>query len=79
MHQTRPRILLSVTHMLYVNQNCHGVGRCVKDGSFSSSSLSESKWTVLMGNLTIPTNVDAIKHSTDDIFFFQEDTNVHAT
>ena len=23
MHQTRPRILLSVTHMLYVNQVCH--------------------------------------------------------
>ena len=33
MHQTGPRILLSVTHMLYVNQLCHGVGRCVKDGS----------------------------------------------
>jgi len=45
-HQTGPRILLSVTHMLYVNQVCHGVGRCVKDGSCSSSSLSESQWTV---------------------------------
>ena len=32
MHQTGPRILLSLTHMLYVNQVCHGVGRCVKDG-----------------------------------------------
>jgi len=42
MYQTGPRILLSVTHMLYVNQVCHGVGRCVKDGSCSSSSLSES-------------------------------------
>jgi len=42
MYQTRPRILLSVTHMLYVNQVCHGVGRCVKDGRCSSSSLSES-------------------------------------
>ena len=30
MHQTGPRILLSVTHMLYVNQVCHGAGRCVK-------------------------------------------------
>jgi len=39
MHQTGPRILLSVAHMLYVNQLCHGVGRCVKDGSCSSSSL----------------------------------------
>ena len=35
MHQTGPRILLSVTHMLCVNQVCHGVGRCVKDGSCS--------------------------------------------
>ena len=48
MHQTGPRILLSVTRMLYVYQVCHGVGRCVKDGSCSSSSLSESQWTVLM-------------------------------
>jgi len=46
MHQTGPRILLSLTHMLYVNQVCHGVGRCVKDGSCSSSSLSESQRTV---------------------------------
>jgi len=42
MHQIGPRILLSVTHMLYVNQVCHGVGRCVKDASCSSSSLSEN-------------------------------------
>jgi len=32
-------ILLSVTHMLCVNQVCHGVSRCVKDGSCTSSSL----------------------------------------
>jgi len=32
-------ILLSVTYTLYVYQVCHGVGRCVKDGSCSSSSL----------------------------------------
>jgi len=31
MHQTGPRILLSVIHMLYVNQVCYDVGRCVKD------------------------------------------------
>jgi len=61
MHQTEPRILLCVTHMLYVNQVCHGVGRCVKDSSCSLSSLSESQWTILMGYLTISTNVDAIK------------------
>ena len=73
MHQTGPRILLSVTHnMLYVNQVCHDVGRCVKDESCSSSSLSESQWTVLMGYLTISTNVDAIKHITDDNFSFRK-------
>jgi len=72
MHQTGPRILLSVTHMLYVNQICDGVGRCVKDGSCSSSSLSESQQTVLMGYLTISTNVDAIKHITDDSFSFRK-------
>jgi len=32
-------ILLSVTRMLYVYQVYHGVSRCVKDGSCSSSSL----------------------------------------
>ena len=32
-------ILLSVTRTLYVYQVFHGVGRCVKDGSCSSSSL----------------------------------------
>jgi len=50
MHQTGPRILQSVTYMLYINQVCHGVGRCVKDGICSSSSLSESQWTVLIVN-----------------------------
>jgi len=46
MHQTintyleRERsILLSVTRTLCVYQVCHGVGRCVKDESCSSSSL----------------------------------------
>ena len=46
MHQTiktylekEHNILLSVTHTLYVYQVCHGVGRCIKDGSCSSSSL----------------------------------------
>ena len=69
MHQTGPRILLSVTHMLYVNQVRHGVGRYVKHGSYSSSSLSESQWTVLMKYLTIS---DAIKHITDDNFSFRK-------
>ena len=72
MHQTGRRILLSVTHMLYVNRICHGVGRCVKDGSCSSSSLSESQWAVLTGYLSISTNVDAITHITDDNFSFRK-------
>jgi len=74
MHQTGPRILLSVTHMLYVNQVCHGVGRCVKDGSCSSSSLIESQWTVLMGYLTISTNVRCYETHHRRQFFFQEDS-----
>jgi len=81
MHQIGPRILLSVTQMLYVNQVCHGVGRCVKDGSWSSSRLSKSQWTVLMGYLTISTNVDTIKHITDDHFSFRKTVHwctVHA-
>jgi len=61
-----------VTHMIYVNQDCHGVGRCVKDGRCSWSSLSESKWAVLIGYLAIATNVHAIKHSTDDNFSFRK-------
>jgi len=32
-------ILLSVTNMFCINQVCHGVSRCVKGGSCSSSSL----------------------------------------
>jgi len=71
-HQTGPRILLSVTHVLYVSQVCRGVGCCVKDGSCSLSSLSESQWTVLMVYLTISTNVDTIKHITDDNFSFRK-------
>jgi len=72
MHQTGPRTLLSVTHTLCLNQVCHGVGHCVKDGSCSSSSLSESQWTVWMTYLTISANVDAIKHITDDYFSFRK-------
>ena len=71
-HQTGPRILLSVTHMLYVNQVCYDVDRCVKDGSCSSSSRIETQWTVLMAYLTISTNVR--RYQTHDIFFFQEDS-----
>jgi len=75
MHQTGPKVLLPT---VCVNQDCCGVGRCVKDGSCSSSSLSKSQRTVLMGYLTISANAHAIKHSTGQ-FFFQEDSIVRAT
>jgi len=74
MHHTGPRILLSVTHMLYVNQACQGIGRCVKDGSCSSSSLSESQWTVLMGYPTTSTNVRRYQTHHRWQFSFQEDS-----
>ena len=45
------------------------VSFAVKGWSCSSSSLSESQWTVLMGYLSISTNVDAIKHITDHHFW----------
>jgi len=50
-------ILLSVTHMLCISQVCHGVSRCVKGGSYFRQAWSKSQWTVLMGYLTISTNV----------------------
>jgi len=49
-------------------KSCHGVGRCVKDGSCSSSS----QWTVLMGYLTISTNVRRYQTHHRWFFFFQE-------
>jgi len=68
MHQTGRSILPSVIDMLYVNQVCHGVGRCVKDGS-SSSSLRESHWTVLMGYLAISTNVHRAPKNSHFVFW----------
>jgi len=50
-------ILLSVTHMLCVSQVCHGVSRCVKMGVVLRQAWSKSQWTVLMGYLSISTNV----------------------
>jgi len=75
-------ILLSVTYTLYVYQVCHGVGRCVKDGSCFLSSL-EWKWMNSING--IPQQIlDAIKHITDDIFSFRKTAHwctctVHAT
>jgi len=60
---------MSVTDMLYVNQVCHSVRCCVKDGSCSSSSLSASQWTILIDILVSQQMLDAIKHITGDNFF----------
>jgi len=64
MHQTiktyierEHSILLSVASTLYVYQGCHGVGRCVKDGSCFSSSLERKSVVELMGYLTISANI----------------------
>jgi len=58
-------ILLSTTHTLYVYQVCHSVGRYVKDGSCSSWSLEWKSIAVLMGYLTISTNVRHYQTQTD--------------
>ena len=62
--------------MLCINQVYHGVSRCVKMGVVLCQAWIESQWTVLMRYLTISKNVRryAIKHITDDNFFYQEDS-----
>jgi len=62
-------ILLFVTCMLYVYQVCNGVGRCVKDGSCSSSSL---EWKLMdsINEILLSQMSDAIKHVTDDVLQF---------
>ena len=42
------RILQNVTVTLDVYQFCHSISPCVKNGSCSSSSWTESQWTVLL-------------------------------
>jgi len=67
-HQTGPRkhsILLSVTHMLYVNQVCHGVSHCVKYGVKVNG---QHKWDILLSQEML----DAIRHITDDNFSFMK-------
>jgi len=79
MHHTghgKHSILLSVTHTLYVNQVCHGIGRCVKDGSCSSSSL---EWKSMVSINGISTNVRRYQAHYRWQFFFQEDSIVRAT
>jgi len=61
-------ILLSVTRTLYVYQVCHGVGRCVKDGSCLSSSLEWKLMDSINGYRTISTNVR--RYQTHHIWHF---------
>jgi len=76
-HQTGPRkhsILLSVTHMLYVNQVRYGVGRCLKDWSCSSSSLEWKSMDSING-ISYYLNkcyLDTIRRITDDNFSFRK-------
>jgi len=43
-------------------------------GVILRQAWSESQWTVLMRYLVISKMLDAIKHVTDDNFFFPEDS-----
>jgi len=71
-------ILLRVTYMLCVSQGCHAVSRCEKMGVVLRQAWSKSQWTVLMGYLTISTNVRRYQIHHRWHFFFQEDsTQVH--
>jgi len=65
---SKHRILTSITQMLYVNQACHGVDRCVKDGSCSSSSLEWKSMDILLSQQN---NVRRY-YITDDIFSFRK-------
>jgi len=67
-------ILLGVTHMLCVSQVRHSVSRCVKVGVVLNQAWSKSQWTVLMGYLTISTNVRRYHIHHWWQFFFQEDS-----
>ena len=71
-------ILLSVDHMLCINQVYHGVSRCLIMGVVLRQAWSKSQWTVLMGYLTISTNARRYQTGHRSQFFFQEDsTQVH--
>jgi len=64
---------------LDVYQACHCFGRCVKNGSFSYQAYgSESRWTVLLGYLTISTNVGCYYRVVYNNFVFpQKSAPVH--
>ena len=71
-------ILLSVTHMLCVSQDCHAASLCVKDSVVLRQAWSKSQWTALMGYITTSTNVRRYQTHHRWQFFFQEDnTQVH--
>jgi len=71
--------VLSVTHMLRVNQVCHGVSRCVKKMRVAlCQAWSESQWAVLMRYLTMSTNVRRYQtHHRWQLFFREDSAQVH--
>ena len=80
-HQTGPTgmahsILQYVSLTLEGYQVCHCVGRCVKIGvvliKHRSKSTSQSQWTVLLGYLTLSTNVRCYYRVVYKNFVFQK-------
>jgi len=76
MHQTvktylerEHSILLSVTRTLYVYQVCHGVSRCVKDGSCSSSSLEWKSMDSINGILYYLNKCQTLSNTSQMTFF----------
>ena len=69
-------ILLPVTRTPYVYQVCHGVGRCVKDGSCFSSSL-EWKLTDSINGLSHNLNKCQSLSNTSQMTFFSFSNSVH--
>jgi len=68
-------ILLSVTRTLYVYQVCHGVRRCVKDGSCSSSSQEWKLMDSINGISYYLNKCQTLSNTSHMTFFlFQEDS-----
>jgi len=69
-------ILLSVTHTLCVYQVCYDVGRCIKDGSYSSSSL---EWKLIdsINGISYYLNECQTLSNTSEMTFFSVRKTVH--
>jgi len=88
MHQTiktylemEHSILLSVTRTVYVYQVCHGIGRCVKDGSCSSWSLEWKLMDCIYGISYHLNKCQTLSNTSQMTFFFlsgRQCTGAHA-